>query len=76
MKLKDIHIRDPFILPFDGKYYLYGTRGETAWQTAEGLDVYVSAELLLPGGGSRLQTFNDKRIVFGKKKRTVQRLQK
>ena len=45
MKLKDIHIRDPFILPFDGKYYLYGTRGETAWQTAEGLDVYVSADL-------------------------------
>lgn len=45
MKLNDIHIRDPFVLPFDGKYYLYGTRGETAWQTAEGLDVYVSADL-------------------------------
>ena len=45
MKLNDIHIRDPFILPFDGKYYLYGTRGETAWQTAEGLDVYVGADL-------------------------------
>ena len=27
MKLYDIHIRDPFILAEDGKYYLYGTRG-------------------------------------------------
>lgn len=24
MKLKDIHIRDPFILPYDGTYYMYG----------------------------------------------------
>lgn len=45
MKFKDIHIRDPFVLPFDGKYYLYGTRGHTAWQTATGLDVYVSDDL-------------------------------
>ncbi|MGN0572323.1 MAG: glycoside hydrolase family 43 protein [Acutalibacteraceae bacterium] len=45
MKFSDIHIRDPFILPFEGKYYLYGTRGETAWQTACGLDVYVSTDL-------------------------------
>lgn len=45
MKFKDIHIRDPFVLPFEGKYYLYGTRGQTAWQTASGLDVYVSDDL-------------------------------
>ncbi len=45
MKFKDIHIRDPFVLPFEGKYYLYGTRGPTAWQTASGLDVYVSDDL-------------------------------
>ena len=25
MKLEEIRIRDPFILPYDGKYYLYGT---------------------------------------------------
>ncbi len=45
MKFKDINIRDPFILPYDGKYYLYGTRGSTAWCSAEGLDVYVSEDL-------------------------------
>lgn len=45
MTFKDINIRDPFILPYDGKYYLYGTRGETAWVSAEGLDVYVSDDL-------------------------------
>lgn len=45
MNFKDIHIRDPFIMPYDGRYYLYGTRGSTAWQTASGLDVYVSEDL-------------------------------
>ncbi|MBE6770791.1 MAG: glycoside hydrolase [Ruminococcaceae bacterium] len=45
MQFKDINIRDPFIMPYDGKYYLYGTRGETAWTSAKGLDVYVSDDL-------------------------------
>lgn len=45
MKFEDINIRDPFVLPYDGKYYLYGTRGETAWTKAYGLDVYVSDDL-------------------------------
>lgn len=45
MRFKDINIRDPFVLPFEGKYYLYGTRGETAWKAAQGLDVYVSDDL-------------------------------
>lgn len=50
MKLSDIHIRDPFILPYDGKYYMYGTRGCGCWVsdgTAEGLgfDVYISEDL-------------------------------
>ena len=26
MKLNEIHMRDPFILPYEGVYYLYGTR--------------------------------------------------
>ncbi len=26
MKLKEIHIRDPFILPYDNTYYLYGSK--------------------------------------------------
>lgn len=46
MKNQDINIRDPFVLPFKGKYYMYGTRGETAFaDEAFGLDVYVSEDL-------------------------------
>lgn len=45
MKFCDINIRDPFVLVENGKYYLYGTRGETAWTSASGLDVYVSTDL-------------------------------
>ena len=45
MKFNDINIRDPFVLTYDGKYYLYGTRGKTAWTSASGLDVYVSDDL-------------------------------
>ncbi len=41
MKLNEIHIRDPFILPFDGKYYLYGSRGFNH----TGFDVYTSSDL-------------------------------
>lgn len=40
MKLSDIHIRDPFILPNDNVYYLYGTR-----EGARGFDVYKSPDL-------------------------------
>ena len=32
MKFNEIHIRDPFILPHEGTYYLYGTRGKNAWE--------------------------------------------
>lgn len=45
MKFCDINIRDPFVLVENGKYYLYGTRGETAWTSATGLDVYLSDDL-------------------------------
>lgn len=45
MKLSEIHIRDPFILPDHGTYYLYGTRGPTCWGEADGFDVYTSADL-------------------------------
>ena len=42
MKREDINIRDPFILPYEGKYYLYGSRGSEVWEdNATGLDVYV-----------------------------------
>ena len=46
MKLEDIIIRDPFVLPYNGKYYLYGTRSFTCWgNTANGTDVYISDDL-------------------------------
>lgn len=49
MKICDIHIRDPFVLLDNGKYYLYGTRfnGEkgTYPQISEGTDVYLSDDL-------------------------------
>ena len=45
MKLTDIHIRDPFILPDNGKYYMYGTRGHEASGAFFGLDVYESNDL-------------------------------
>ncbi len=48
MRLSEIHLRDPFILPVpsEGRYYLYGTMGEYAWtRTAVGFDGYVSTDL-------------------------------
>ena len=45
MILSEIHIRDPFVLVEDGKYYMYGTRGSTCWGPATGFDVYVSDNL-------------------------------
>lgn len=38
----EIHLRDPFILPTDGIYYLYGTR----CGGAPGFDVYTGSDLL------------------------------
>ena len=45
MKFCDSHIRDPFILPDGGRYYLYGSRGGETWGRCTGLDVYVSDDL-------------------------------
>ena len=45
MKFEDIHIRDPFVLAEDGKYYLYGSRGNECWGKCTGLDVYISSDL-------------------------------
>lgn len=45
MKTEEINIRDPFVLLDNGVYYLYGTRGATAWTDANGFDVYVSEDL-------------------------------
>lgn len=41
MKREDINIRDPFVLVYDNKYYMYGSRvGEQF-----GFDVYISTDL-------------------------------
>ena len=41
MKNSEINIRDPFVLPYNGRYYLYGTRAATCWGPADGFDVYT-----------------------------------
>ena len=46
MKLHEINIRDPFVLPYQGKYYMYGTRGPTCWGECDGFDVYISEDLV------------------------------
>ena len=46
MKTGEIRIRDPFVLVHDGRYYLYGTRSETAFYgEAYGFDVYTGTDL-------------------------------
>ncbi|MCD8327046.1 MAG: glycoside hydrolase family 43 protein [Lachnospiraceae bacterium] len=46
MKASEINIRHPLVLLYDGKYYMYGTRGKECWtDQAYGLDVYVSEDL-------------------------------
>jgi hypothetical protein len=44
MKTNEINIRDPYVLLHEDRYYLYGTRSESCWGEAEGLDCYVSAD--------------------------------
>ena len=45
MKLNEINIRDPFILPYESRYYMFGTRAATCWGLADGFDGYVSSDL-------------------------------
>lgn len=45
MKLKDINIRDPFVLKEKDTYYLYGTRAEDFGCRVGGFDVYTSKDL-------------------------------
>src|SRR5687768_14227657 len=48
VKLQDIHLRDPFVLPVatEGRYYLYGTNGPNPWDNAMGFDAYRSNDLI------------------------------
>ncbi len=49
MKFSDINIRDPFILSYEGRYYMYGTRAIYTWGAGTkydyGFDVYESDDL-------------------------------
>lgn len=49
MRLNEINIRDPFIVPENGRYYMYGTRGKGCWESQKtpgmGFDVYISEDL-------------------------------
>jgi len=46
MKTNEIHIRDPFVLVHEGKYYLYGTGGPNAWGNKKGFfNVYEGDDL-------------------------------
>ena len=50
IKTNEINIRDPFVLPYNGKYYMYGTRvgvktEEHPFGVQTGFDVYVSEDL-------------------------------
>ena len=46
MKCSEIHIRDPFVLVHEGKYYMYGTFGPECWsENPSHFDVYVSEDL-------------------------------
>ncbi len=45
MKNCDINIRDPFVLNFEGKYYMYGTRASNFGCETGGFDVYVGTDL-------------------------------
>lgn len=41
----EINIRDPFVLVYNNRYYMYGTRAATCWTAADGFDCYVSNDL-------------------------------
>ena len=45
MRNSEINIRDPFVLVHNGKYYMYGTRGENFGCKTGGFDVYVGTDL-------------------------------
>ena len=45
MKTCEINVRDPFVLLYRDRYYLYGTRGATCWGPATGFDVYTGEDL-------------------------------
>lgn len=45
MKLKEINVRDPFILLHEGRYYLFGSRAGEREKCQKGFDCYISDNL-------------------------------
>lgn len=45
IKRENIHIRDPFVIVKNGKYYLLGTTGDDPWGKASDLTLYESTDL-------------------------------
>lgn len=42
----EIHMRDPWIMPLDGTYYLVGTTGDTWGKEGGGFEAYTSTDLV------------------------------
>ena len=59
MKNREINIRDPFVLVYNGKYYMYGTRADNFGQKTGGFDVYV---------GTDLENWSEPKEVFNSEK--------
>lgn len=59
MKKEEINIRDPFVLYENGKYYLYGTRGQNFGRKTKGFDVYISDDLT--NWSEPIECFNSER---------------
>ena len=59
MKNCDINIRDPFVLVYEGKYYMYGTRAKDFGIKTNGFDVYV---------GDDLENWSEPKEVFNSSK--------
>lgn len=45
MKNNEINIRDPFVLVYNDKYYMYGTRAKNFGIKTGGFDVYIGTDL-------------------------------
>ncbi len=59
MKNCDINIRDPFVLVYEGKYYMYGTRAKSFGVKTGGFDVYI---------GDDLENWSEPKAVFNSSK--------
>ena len=59
MKNREINIRDPFVLVYNDKYYMYGTRADNFGQKTGGFDVYI---------GTDLENWSEPKEVFNSEK--------